>query len=114
MENIQKLHLYAFIIIISVLLLLLLTDSSALNLALATHFVFSSLTQSVVFLRRGISPSLGRYQHAWQHRHNKHALASCQHWDSKTAPVFEVAKEVHALDGTATAIGRVSVAGAIS
>jgi hypothetical protein len=74
--------------------------------------VLQLFTQSVGLLRRGIRPSQGLYLRIGQHKHkinadnrDIHALSGIR----TTIPAFERAKAVHALDGTATVIGSLSV-----
>jgi hypothetical protein len=59
-------------------------------------------TASRRLLGQGFSPSQGRYLHIGQHKHRKNAH---RYPFEPTIPVFEWAKTVHALDGTATVIG---------
>jgi hypothetical protein len=69
-------------------------------------FTFLLYTQSVGLLRRGISPSQGRYLHAEQHKQNKRTQTSMPSvWFELMVPVFERAKTVHALDRAASVIG---------
>jgi hypothetical protein len=62
--------------------------------------------QSIGLLGRGISPSLGRYLHTEQHKHNKHTQTSMS-WVrfEPTILAFERAKTVHAFNRSATVTG---------
>jgi hypothetical protein len=69
-------------------------------------FQFNNPTQSVDFLRRGISLSQGRYLHKTTQTQNKRTQTSiCWVGFEPRIPVFERAKMVHALDRMATMIG---------
>jgi hypothetical protein len=70
------------------------------------HFSFFILRQSAGLLRRGISPSQGRYVHTEQHKHRINAQSSirCVGFEP-TIPIFVRAKTVNALHRAATVIG---------
>jgi hypothetical protein len=67
-----------------------------------------SHTQSVGLLWRGISPSQVSYLHTEQHKHRLNAHKHQCPWVGfeRTTSVLKRAKTVHALDRSATAIGR--------
>jgi hypothetical protein len=83
---------------------------TALCWALAASSVSWYFTQWRGLLGRGISRSQGRYQHRTIQTQNKRTQSSIPRVGFEpTAPVFEWAKMVNALDRTATVIGTIRI-----